>query len=339
MKKARVLFLVHKYLIPPETVKTDKIAGAEWKMEWDIISTLKRRGHKLLVVGLDDDLSPMRVAIDEFKPTIVYNLMEEFAGVSVFDQNVVSYLELLRVPYTGCNPRGLMLSRDKALAKKVMAYHGIPVPGFFVVPRGGKAKFPKRVSYPVIVKSLIFDSSRGISQTSVVTNDGHLKKRVRFIHDNIGSDAIVEQFVDGREFYVGVLGNDRVQAFPVWEMNFGEMPESSWHIATERAKWSVKYQKRYGLKFEKATLTKEIAARVQRLAKDAYQALHMTGYARIDMRMESDGRIMVMEANANPQLMRGGYFAESARLAKISYGPLLEEIIALGLRWRPERTG
>jgi D-alanine-D-alanine ligase len=339
MKKARVLFLVHKYLIPPETVESDKIAGAEWKMEWDIISTLKRRGHGLLVVGLDDELSPIRAAIDEFKPTIVYNLMEDFAGISVFDQNVVSYLELLRVPYTGCNPRGLMLSRDKALAKKVMAYHGIPVPGFFVVPRGRKAKFPERVGYPLIVKSLVLDSSRGISQMSVVRNDDHLQKRVRFIHDNIGTDAIVEQFVDGREFYVGVLGNEQVQAFPVWEMEFGKMPGSCWHIATERAKWSVKYQKRYGLKFGKAMLTKGIAARVQRLAKDAYRALNMTGYARIDMRMGPDGRIMVMEANANPQLMRGGYFAESARLAKISYGPLLEKIMSLGLRWRPERTG
>lgn len=339
MKNARVLFLVHKGLIPPETVAPDKIAGSEWKMEWDVISTLKRRGHELQVIDLDDDLSPIRSMIDEFKPTIVFNLMEAFADVSVFDQNIVSYLELLRVPYTGCNPRGLMLSRDKALSKKVLAYHGIPVPDFFVVPRGRKAILPKRLGYPVIVKSLTFDSSVGISQKSVVANDDHLRKRVQFIHDKLDTDAIVEQFVDGREFYVSLIGNDRLRVFPVWEMNFGKMPENSWHIATERAKWSVKYQKQYGIVFTKAALPKKITARVQHLAKEAYRALNLTGYGRIDMRMAPDGRIVVTEANPNPQLMRGGFFAESARRAKIPYGMLLEHIMALGLLWRPERPG
>ena len=130
MKPARVLVLVHKHLIPPEQASADEAATADWKMEWDVISTLRKRKHELRVIGVSDDLSPIRPAIDEFAPTIVFNLMEAFADVGVFDQNVVSYLELLRVPYTGCNPRGLTLSRDKGLAKKLMAYHRIPVPDF-----------------------------------------------------------------------------------------------------------------------------------------------------------------------------------------------------------------
>ena len=338
MKPARVLVLVHKHLIPPESPTVEEITGADWKMEWDVISTLKKRQHELRVIGVSDDLSPIRPAIDDFKPTIVFNLMEAFADVGVFDQNVVSYLELLRVPYTGCNPRGLTLSRDKALAKKLMAYHRIPVPDFVVVPRGRRAKLPKRLGYPLIVKSLIYESSIGISQASVVASDEQLNKRVQFIHDTIGTAAIVEQFVDGRELYAGVLGNDRLRLFPVWEMSFAKMPENAWHIATERVKWSVKYQKRYGIDTDEAALTYGVATRVQHLAKRVFRALDLTGYARVDMRMASDGRIFVIEANPNPQLAQGEDFAESAKRAKVPYAQLLERIMALGLQWQPERT-
>lgn len=339
VKRTRVLVLVHEHLVPPESAPDEKIAVAEWKMEWDVVSTLKALGHEVRVIGLHDDLAPVQRAIDELRPAIVFNLMEAFAGVVVFDQNVVSYLELLHVPYTGCNPRGLMLSRDKALAKKVMAYHGIAVPDFMVVPRGRTARVRHGLGYPVIVKSLTWESSNGISQASVVANEDHLRRRVQFIHDALGTPALVEQFIDGREFYASVLGNDRVSVFPIWEMSFGKMPRDSWHIATERAKWSVKYQKRYGIEFGQAVLTDELDARLKSVAKDVYRALDLTGYARIDMRMAPDGRIFVLEANPNPQLMRGGYVAEGARVANMSYETLLERIMTLGLQWRPDRRG
>ncbi len=141
MKPQRVLALVHKGLEPPDE-KVDKTTAqaAEWRMEYDVVRTLKVLGHEVRVIGVHDDLTPIRTTMDDFKPTITFNLMEAFDDVVVFDQNVVSYLELLKVPYTGCNPRGLTLSRDKALAKKLMAYHRIPVPDFLVVPLGGKAE-------------------------------------------------------------------------------------------------------------------------------------------------------------------------------------------------------
>lgn len=338
MKPARVLVLVHKHLIPPDTATAEEAASADWRMEWDVISTLRKRRHDLRVIGVSDDLSPIRPAIDEFKPTIVFNLMEAFADVGVFDQNVVSYLELLRVPYTGCNPRGLTLSRDKALAKKLMAYHRIPVPDFVVVPRGKKAKLPKRLGFPLIVKSLIYESSTGISQASVVANEDQLNKRVQFVHETIGTAAIVEQFIDGRELYAGVLGNDRLRVFPVWEMSFAKMPENAWHIATERVKWSAKYQEKHGIDTGEAALTYGAASRVQHLAKRVFRALDLTGYARIDLRMAADGRLFVIEANPNPQLAQGEDFAQSAKLAKVSYGELLDRIMGLGLQWQPERT-
>jgi len=245
----------------------------------------------------------------------------------------------LRIPYTGCSPRGLILSRDKSLSKKLMAYHRIPVPDFLVVPIGAKAKLPKRLQFPLIVKSLTYESSTGISQASVVANDEQLARRVQFIHDTILTPAIVEEFIDGRELYCGVMGIDRLQTFPVWEMSFAKLPENNWKIATERVKWSVKYQKKHGIDTALAGLTDEQAAEVQHLSKRVYRALDLSGYARIDLRMKPDGQLFVIEANPNPQLAQGEDFAESAKRAGVSYAKLIERIISLGLQWRPSRMG
>jgi len=338
LKPQRVLTLVHKGLEPPDEAPDEATAStAEWRMEYDVVQTLRALGHELKVIGVHDDLTPIRGAMDDFKPSITFNLMEAFDDVVVFDQNVVSYLELLKVPYTGCNPRGLTLSRDKGLAKKLMAYHRIPVPDFLVVPLGRKPKLPKRLHFPLIVKSLTYESSTGISQASVVENEEQLNKRVQFIHDTIMTPAIVEEFIDGRELYVGVIGNDRLQVFPVWEMSFSKMPENNWRIATERVKWSVKYQKKHGIDTAQAGLTDDETARVQHLAKRVYRALDLSGYARVDLRMKADGQLFVIEANPNPQLAQGEDFAESARRAGVSYAKLIERIIGLGLQWQPSR--
>jgi D-alanine-D-alanine ligase len=334
MTKHRVLVLVHKDTVPKDVPKAE--VDPAWRMEWDVVSTLKRRGHTVLAIGVHDDLSPIRSSIEEFDPTIVFNLIEAWDDVGVFDQNVVSYLELLKIPYTGCNPRGLTLARDKALARKLLAYHRIPAPDFAVVPLNRKPVLPKRMRYPLIVKSLTYESSVGISQASVVANEEQLEDRVKFIHDRLLTPAIVEQFVDGRELYVGVLGNHRLRVFPVWEMDFAKMP-GDWHIATERLKWSVEYQKKHGIDTAEAKLADGVAARIQHLAKRTYRALELSGYARIDFRMDGEGRAYVIEANPNPQLAKEEDFALSAARAKMSYTRLLERIMALGTQWRPHR--
>ena len=339
MKSTRILALVHEHLVPPADTAGLDVVNAEWKMEHDVIVTLQERGHDVEVLGVHDDLSGIRPAIDRFQPQIVFNLMEAFAGVTTFDQNVVSYLELLRIPYTGCNPRGLMLARDKALSKKLMAWHRIPVPGFFVVRRGETARLPKRLRFPLIVKSLFYEASVGISQASVVETAEQLHRRVQFIHERVGTAAIVEQFIDGRELYVGVAGNNRLRVFPVWEMSFARMPDNRWRIATERVKWSDQYQKRHGVTTDAATLSDADAARIAHIAKRAYRALDLSGYARIDLRMDASGGVYVLEANPNPNLAYGEDFAESGEASGVSYEELLERIVALGLRWEPERTG
>jgi D-alanine-D-alanine ligase len=337
-KKHRVLVLVHKDLVPKEGApKPDETAA--WRMEWDVVTTLRECGHELLVIGVHDDLTPIRSSMEEFKPTIVFNLLEAFDNIGVFDQNVVSYLELLKTPYTGCNPRGLTLARDKALARKLLAYHRIPAPDFAVIPLGKTAVLPKRMSYPLIVKSLTYESSIGISQASVVANEEQLIKRVRFIHDTLFTAAIVEQFVNGRELYVGVMGNQRLRVFPVWEMSFSRMAEGNWRIATERVKWNADYQERHGIETGEAQLDNGLAAKVQHLAKRAYRALELSGYARIDFRMDESGKAYVIEANPNPQLAAEEDFAQSALHGKMPYPRLLERIMALGLEWQPHRMG
>jgi D-alanine-D-alanine ligase len=336
--KLRVLALVHRHLIPPDTVPdgTD-IVSAAWRTEYDVITTLRALGHEVQPLGVHDDLSELRRASTEWKPHIAFNLLEGFDDVTIFDQNVVSHLELLKLPYTGCNPRGLLLARDKSLSKKLLAYHRVPVPEFEVFRIGRPVRRPKRLAFPLIVKSLTQEASIGISQASVVDNDEKLKERVAFIHESIGTAAIAERYIDGREIYVGVLGNQTLQALPVWELFFTNMPPEAKRIATDRVKWSVKYQKKYGIDSGLARdLPEAVCERIQHVCKRAYRSLELSGYARIDLRLEESGSVWVLEANPNPQIARGEDFAASAEKTGIGYDALIQRIVNLGLRWQPE---
>jgi D-alanine-D-alanine ligase len=334
-KPLRVLVLVHEELVPPKDVSGYDLAQVEWKMEFDVTETLTLMGHVVEVVGLRSDLTVLDRALKRFHPDMLFNLLEDFHDIAVNDQNWVSYLELLLIPYTGCNPRGLLLSRDKALSKKVLSYHGVPLPHFAVFRRGEPFAVPDGLSFPLIVKSLILDGSVGISQASVVSTEARLEERVSFVHDNTGSDAICEEFIEGRELYVGVLGNERLTTFPVWELHFGKRPKSTRLIATDKVKWSDRYQSQVGVRTEEASLGEAQAKKVRDLARKAYRILGLSGYARIDFRMGPDGSVFFLEANPNPQLAYGEDFAESAEKAGIGYESLVQRILNLALtrRW------
>src|SRR5437867_9627289 len=334
----RILALVHRHLIPPASVDagTD-ITGEPWRTEYDVVSTLTTMGHEVRALGVHDDLGEIRRLVTEWKPHIAFNLLEGFDDITIFDQNVVSHLELLKLAYTGCNPRGMLLARDKSLSKKLLAYHRIPIPEFEVFRIGRPIRRAKRLSFPLMVKSLTQEASIGISQASVVDSDEKLKERVTFIHESIRTAAIVEQYIEGRELYVGVLGNQMLQALPVWELFFTNMPDGAKRIATDRVKWSVKYQKKYGIDSGPARdLPEAQADSIQHLCKRAFRALELSGYARIDLRLDEAGNPWVIEANPNPQIARGEDFAASAEKAGISYETVLQRIINLGLRWQPE---
>ena len=260
MKKFRVIVLMHDYMVPPEDVTGHDLMTVPWKTEHDVIVTLREMEHDVHPLGVGDDLAVVRRAVQQWKPDIVFNMMEAFHELGTFDHNVVSYLELLRVPYTGSNPRGLMLARDKALSKTILHYHRIPVPDFAVVHMGRKVRLQKRLGFPLIVKSLTQEGSTGISQASVVEDEGKLLERVRFIHESIGTDAILERYIEGRELYVGIIGNARLTVFPVWELHFTKRGDEVHRIATERVKWSAKYQRKYGIKTREAKLPDDVAA-------------------------------------------------------------------------------
>jgi D-alanine-D-alanine ligase len=339
MKRSRILVLMHEDLVPPDSLNGQDVTVAEWKTEYDVVSTLRKLGHDVRPLGIKSDLGVLRSAIEEWKPHIAFNLLEEFDGMAVYDQNVVSYLELLHVPYTGCNPRGLMLARDKVLSKKLFSFHRIPFPDFMVVPQGRTVKRPKWLSFPLIVKSVTEEASLGISQASIVQDDDKLKERVEFIHTSVNTGALIERYIEGRELYVGVMGNGHVQVLPVWELILDKLPGDARRIATERVKWSRSYQDKYGIRSSEArNLSEGKSEEIQHLAKRVYRALGLSGYARIDVRMDGEEQVSVLEANPNPQIAQDEDFADSAEKAGYPYKDLLQELLNIGLRWRPAKA-
>lgn len=337
MRKLRVMVLMHQDLVPPDNVENANLAEVEWKTEFDVVSTLRDLGHEVMAVGVKDDLSVIDHLVTDWKPHIAFNLLEEFNGNPEYDQNVVSYLELLGVPYTGCNPKGLVLTRDKGWSKKIMAYHGIRCPEFVVYPMGRTVKWTEEFPFPVIVKSISEEASLGISQASIVHDEDKLKERVEFVHHSVGTSAIVERYIEGRELYVGVLGNRRVLALPVWELHLKNLPADALPIATARVKWSTKYQKKYGIQSgEVEGIRSQLVRNIQRTAKRAYHILGLNGYARMDFRLDPHEHLYFLEANPNAQLAYGEDFAESAERAGISYENLIQRILNIGLKWKPE---
>lgn len=334
MKRLRVLALMHPDLVPPDdAAKHSEAERFDWKTEWDVVRTLRKIGHEVRALGVQEELHPIRVAVEEFKPDIAFNLLEEFQGNVLFDQNVVSLLELLRVPYTGCNPRGLMISREKALAKKLLIYHRIRVPDFHVYPLGRKPKRPGRLAFPLIVKSLTEHASLGISQASLVSTDEELAERVAFVHRRLATDAIAEQFIEGREIYVGVIGNQRLTALPPRELVFQHPQTDAPLIATERAKHDLEYQKRHGIDQRAAdNLPPNVDATIAHLSKRIYRILGLSGYARLDYRLSPEGHLWFLEANPNPEIAVSEEFASSAKQAGLEYPVLLQRILNLGLR-------
>ncbi len=334
MKRLRVLGLMHPELIPPRSKDGFSEREAfEWKTEFDVVSTLREMGHEVLPLGVADELLPIRQAAASFKPHIVFNLLEEFHGEAFYDHAVVSHLELLRIPYTGCNPRGLVLARGKAVSKKLLAYHRIATPRFAVFPMNRKVKRPPKLAFPLIVKSLSEDASLGIAQASVVDSDDKLAERVAFIHDTVMTDAIAEQYVEGREIYVGVLGTDRLQVLPPWELRFGDIPRNVPHIATAKVKHDPVYQRDQHITTGAADLPPALEKQVVGVSKRVYRAIELSGYARLDYRITESGQIHFIEANPNPEIARSAEFAESAAHIGVTYPQLLQRILNLGLQW------
>lgn len=333
MKKLRVMMLVHTTLVPPKDLVGDDDSRMEqYQTEYDVKTTLLGLGHEVRVVGVYDDLAPIRRAIEEWKPHIAFNLIEDFAGEAAFDYYVVSYLEMMNVPYTGCNPRGLLLARDKALSKKLLTYHRIGVPRFDVFPKGKKFKASRRLRYPMIVKSLLEEGSVGIAQASYVENEDQLRERVDLIHEKTAGDAIAEQYIDGRELYVTVVGNDKLKVYPFRELVFNKVDTGLPKMATYKVKWDYEYRERWGIDYQFArNLSAELSDRIPKLCKRVYRVLGLNGYARVDLRLDRSGQVYVLEANPNPAIAHNDDCALAAEKAGLGYPEFIQRIVSLGL--------
>lgn len=331
-KKLRVLVLMHKDYVPPEDAKSlDPAAFDLLKTEYDVVEAVRALGHDVQQLGVHDELRPIREISASFQPDVVFNLMEEFHGDYLYDYHVAAYLELLKLKYTGCNPRGLVLARDKALSKSVATYHRIRAPRFAVFRMGRKGRRPVRLAYPLIVKSLVAEASLGIAKASLVYDDAHLAERVAFIHERLQTDAIAEEFISGREVYVSLLGNERLLALPPRELVIRSLAPGEELIATDRAKHNLRYQKERGVEQVPAELAPAVAVRLERHSKRICRLLHLDGYVRVDWRLGKDGKPYFLEANPNPEIARGEEFASSAEATGIAYETMIQRILNLGL--------
>jgi len=337
-KKLRIILLVHSSLTPPENLHPDDPRIDNFRTEYDVKTTLKALGHTVMVIGSHDDLTPIHTALTEWKPDIVFNLLEEFSGNPCLDHYVVSYLEMMGIPYTGCNPRGLMLARDKVLSNILLAHDHIHTPEFKLFPIGQAIKPIDNKLYPLVVKSRSHEGSIAISQASYVTNSQQLRQRVELIHAKTGDDAIAEQYIEGRELYITLIGNARLTALPFRELFFGDTEPSTPYLATYKTKWDPAFRQRRQIKFDFATkLTPTLEKKITQTCKQACRILGLNGYMRFDIRLNAAGQVFILDANANPGIASDEDSSHSAARAGLDYPAFIQRLIELGIRARKQR--
>lgn len=308
------------------------LKGPDFKAEADILEALKSLGHEVRFLGLSDDVSLMVEEIKSYRPDIVFNQVEQFNGDAAQEKNVIGLLEMFGVPFTGTGSVGLMLCKNKALAKKILTHHRIKTPAFHVYPKERSVTPQKKLKYPLIVKPLREQASYGIAMSSFVEDDKSLTERVAFVHESMSQDVIAEEYVEGRELYVSVLGNTRLKVFPPRELVFEEVPDDEPKIATFKAKWDEKYRKRWGIKNKFAVgLPEGVQKKIERLCKKVYSYLYLQGYARFDLRLTPENEVVFLEANPNPFIAKDEDYSKSAAKAGIEYDQLIHRIVQYGL--------
>ena len=333
MKKTRLLVLFDTDGEPPASQDYKKQIESTDEAEFDIARALIAQGHQVRMLGFRDNLDQLIAGLRAEPADVIFNLAERFRSQSSLDYTVTAVLDMLGLPYTGASSEGLMLARDKALTKKVFAYQGIRIPHFMVCHRGDSVQRPSDLRFPLIVKPLDEDASVGIAQASVVRDDDALKERVAFIHERIKTDAIVEEFIAGRELYIGVMGNDPPVALPPIEMVFGNDSTVESRIATFKAKWSVRYREGRGIQNMIAeNLSDELRHRLAEVALRAYEAAGLRDYGRIDVRLAHDDAIYVVEANPNPYLAEGEDLAWAAEEGGHLYPDFIEKIAEMAIK-------
>jgi D-alanine-D-alanine ligase len=301
-------------------------------MEADVLESLCNLGHAVEALAVFDDVAPIVDKVKSFDPDVIFNMTESFRDNRMHEPSVAALLDLLQVPYTGSGPDGLMLCKDKLLAKKILAYHGVRVPQSVLCMRSNPRRKLDNCMFPAFVKPVEQEASDGICRASFARNDAEALDRARFIHERLGSDALIEEYIGGRELYVSVLGNRRLTVFPPREIFFDRMPEGAPRFATFNAKWNDAYRERWGIRHgPPAPIDPGIEQQLYATARVVYRALKIRGLARMDFRLKPDGELVFLEANPNPSLAEEDDFAQSALSAGLGYDALVDRLLQVAV--------
>jgi D-alanine-D-alanine ligase len=329
------MFEVAEPPVPADEYERYMETEESWFTEGHILATLRENGHEVHLGAIHQHPREIIDLVDRIKPDLVWNCVETFHGHRYYESNIVGILELLKVPYTGSDHRSLMICQDKALSKKILKHHRVGVPPFVVSRRSRPIRKVDADLLPALVKPLAEEGSVGIAKDSFAETEEQALKRIAFLHERLSQDVIVEQYIDGREIYVGVLGDTRLKVLPPRELKFGNVPEGEPRYASFKAKWDPEYRERWGIYNTFADeLPDRVTKRIDRVARRVFRVLQMSGYGRIDLRLTDAGKLYVMEANPNPEIAMYEDFAEAARRAGISYNDLIERITRMGLTSR-----
>ena len=302
---------------------------AEPEPEYQVANALQQRGHEVTLIGVRDDPSELSTLLTNDRIELAFNLTESFRNNDSLDYLLPALIEAAGFPYTGAPPLALMVTRNKALSKKILGHHGIRVPSFHTFRLGEKVSPDQEFAFPQIVKPLQMDASAGISQASVVQNVSALSDRVDFIHDRFKGPAIVEQFIDGRELYVSIIGNgDKLEILPAVELVFDKKTKAEERIATKAAKWDEPYRKRKGIKNVIARPISRVAQEtIEHSCRTAFRVLWLRDYARLDIRLDAQDNVWVLEANANPYISYGHEISQAAAKAGLKHDALIQRIV------------
>lgn len=327
--KVLVLFDLPRAVDPGERFTMKALREQEDRpTEADVISALGKLGHEVETLAVYDDAVAVVQRVRDCAPDVVFNLCESFFNERSNEPNIPALLELLRVPYTGAGPDALLLCKDKELAKTVLAYHRIRVPHSVVSRKRAPRRTLRRFTFPAFVKPLGEESSDGIARASFGRNEKDTLERVRYLHQKLGCDVMIEEYIEGRELYVSVLGNAKATVLPARELFFGDLPESEPRFATFRAKWDDAYRAKWNIRNgAAAALPAEVAKKLPEFARRVYGLLKIRGTGRLDLRLTAEGELVFIEANPNPSLARVDDFARSAAAAGMDYEALIQRIL------------
>ena len=321
-------------VFPEDPDFSGKTPEIKQTVEFQVITALRVLQHDVVVQTFGPDPLVSARSVVDHKPELIFNLTEHFQGNRRQDANIAGLLELMNLPFTGTGAEGLLLCRDKITAKRLLGYHKIRVPMFFSLDPG-EASIPKRIHFPLMVKPAHEDGSDGISLASIVKDAEDLKARIAMIHERMNQPALCEEYIEGRELYVGIAGNERLTAYPAREIRFGKTDEGGPQIATRKVKWDEEYRKKWAIEYVHADLPPALERAVARASKRIYRILQMRDYGRIDLRLKADGEIVFLESNPNPNLGREEDLAEAAKKSGVEYEALIDRIVkSAGARYK-----